>query len=42
LEAKPAVDRFIGFGRYTVRERVRAGADAFIMRLAELPGVIDG
>src|SRR4051812_24473302 len=30
LEAKPVVDRFIGFGRYTVRPKVQAAADAFI------------
>jgi phosphoserine phosphatase len=36
LEAKPVVDRFIGFGRYTVRPKVQAGADAFIFSLADL------
>lgn len=36
LEAKPVVDRFVGFGRYTVRPKVQAGADAFIYSLAEL------
>jgi phosphoserine phosphatase len=36
LESKPVVDRFIGFGRYTVRPKVQAGADAFIFSLAEL------
>lgn len=36
LEAKPVVDRFIGFGRYTVRSKVQAGADAFIYSLADL------
>jgi phosphoserine phosphatase len=36
LEAKPAVDCFVGFGRYTVREKVRDGADFFINALDEL------
>ncbi|MEO7415030.1 MAG: HAD-IB family phosphatase [Opitutaceae bacterium] len=36
LESKPVVDRFIGFGRYTVRPKVEAGADAFIFSLADL------
>jgi phosphoserine phosphatase len=36
LEAKPLVDRFIGFGRYASRERVKREADAFIMSLDEL------
>ena len=40
LEAKPAVDGFIGFGRYLAREKVRAGADAFIYSLAELPALL--
>ena len=30
LEAKPAVDLFIGFGGVAVRERVRAEADVFV------------
>jgi len=30
LEAKPAVDRFIGFGGVVVRGRVKEGADAYI------------
>jgi len=30
LEAKPAVDRFIGFGGVVARERVKAGADVFV------------
>jgi phosphoserine phosphatase len=30
LEAKPAVDRFIGFGGVVVRERVKENADVFI------------
>lgn len=36
LESKPVVDRFIGFGRYTVRPKVQAAADAFIFSLADL------
>ncbi len=40
LEAKPEVDRFVGFGRYLAREKVRAGADAFIYSLAELPALL--
>ena len=40
LEAKPVVDRFVGFGRYLVREKVRAGAGAFIYALAELPALL--
>lgn len=30
----------IGFGRYAVRPKVKAGADAFIMSLAELPELV--
>jgi len=40
LEVKGDVDKVIGFGRYVVRPKVKAGADAFIMSLAELPGVV--
>jgi len=36
LEAKPVVDRFIGFGRYVTRARVKAEAGAFITSLDEL------
>ena len=42
LEARPAVDRFIGFGRYVVRARVQAEADAFIRALDELPALLAG
>ncbi len=42
LETKPAVDLFVGFGRYADREKVRAGAGAFIMGLAELPPLLEG
>lgn len=40
LEAKPVVDRFIGFGRYTARPKVQAGADAFIYSLADLLALV--
>jgi phosphoserine phosphatase len=36
LEAKPELDLFIGFGGYAAREKVRAGADAFVGRLEEI------
>jgi len=36
LEAKPVVDRFIGFGRYMVRPRVKAEAASFIVSLDQL------
>lgn len=36
LETKPEVDLFVGFGRYVVRDKVKAGASAFIHRLDEL------
>jgi phosphoserine phosphatase len=40
LEAKPAADLFVGFGRYVTRERVRREADHFINSLADLPGLL--
>jgi phosphoserine phosphatase len=40
LETMPVVDRFIGFGRYTVRSRVQAEAHSFIHSLAELPALL--
>ena len=40
LEVKGDADRFIGFGRYAERPKVRAGSDAFIKRLAELPALL--
>jgi len=40
LEVKGDVDKVIGFGRYVVRPKVKAGADAFIMSLDQLPGVL--
>ena len=36
LEARPVVDRFIGFGRYVVRPRVKAEAASFIVSLDQL------
>ena len=36
LETKEEVDLFVGFGRYTERAKVKAGAHAFIKSLAEL------
>jgi len=36
LETKPVVDLFVGFGGYAERPKVKAGAAAFIHRLAEL------
>ena len=40
LEVKGDADKVIGFGRYAVRAKVRAGADAFITSLGELAGVV--
>jgi phosphoserine phosphatase len=40
LEVKGDADIVIGFGRYAVRPKVKAGADAFIMSLAELPELV--
>ncbi len=42
LEAKPVVDQFVGFGRYTVRAKVKAEAHAFVHSLAELPALLKG
>ena len=36
LETKPVVDRFVGFGRYTARERVKAEAHDFVFGLDAL------
>lgn len=41
LEAKAVADLFVGFGRYAVREKVRSGADAFIVSLDALPGLLE-
>jgi phosphoserine phosphatase len=40
LETKPFVDLFVGFGRYTAREKVRRESAAFIMSLGELTALI--
>lgn len=40
LEAKPVVDLFVGFGRYTERTKVKAGAHQFIYSLADLPPLL--
>lgn len=42
LETQPLVERFIGFGRYAERERVRDGADRFIRGFAELEDALAG
>jgi phosphoserine phosphatase len=42
LETAPDVDLFVGFGRYVVREKVRAGAGTFILALRELPALLRG
>ena len=41
LEARSECDQFIGFGRYAVREKVKAGADHFILSLDELLRLLD-
>ncbi len=40
LEVQGDVDFVVGFGGYAVREKVKAGADAFITRLSELPPIL--
>jgi phosphoserine phosphatase len=40
LETIGLVDLFVGFGRYTERARVMAGAHAFIYSLADLPDLL--
>ena len=40
LEVKGDADKVVGFGRYAVRAKVKAGADAFITSLDQLPGVV--
>lgn len=40
LETKPEVDLFVGFGRYVAREKVRAGAAAFVRSLDDLPALL--
>ena len=40
LETQPVVDRFIGFGRYTERAKVKAAAQAYVYRLADVPALL--
>ena len=40
LEVKGDADKVIGFGRYVVRTKVKAGADVFITSLDQLVGVV--
>lgn len=40
LETRDEVDLFVGFGRYTERAKVKAGAHAFLHSLAELPPLL--
>jgi phosphoserine phosphatase len=40
LEVQGDVDFVVGFGGYAVREKVRQGADAFILSLSELPALL--
>lgn len=42
LETAGVVDRFVGFGRYADRQRVREGAGRFIRSMAELPAALEG
>ena len=40
LEAKPVVDLFVGFGRYTAREKVKREAAQFIYSLSSLAEIL--
>lgn len=40
LETKDGVDLFIGYGKYTDRQKVREGADHFIYSLADILDII--
>jgi phosphoserine phosphatase len=40
LETQPVVDQFIGFGRYTERAKVKAGAHAYVYSLADVPALL--
>jgi len=40
LEVQGDVDFVVGFGGYAVREKVKNGADAFILKLSELPPIL--
>jgi len=41
LEVQGDVDFVVGFGGYAVREKVKQGADAFILSFSELPALLD-
>ena len=41
LETAPTVDRFIGFGRYTPRKRVKEEAEYFVYALDEVISLLD-
>lgn len=41
LETRGEVDRFVGFGRYVARAKVKAEAEAFVTALAELTQLLD-
>jgi phosphoserine phosphatase len=41
LEVQGDVDFVVGFGGYAIREKVRQGADAFILSFAELPALLE-
>ncbi len=40
LETKSAVELFIGYGGFVAREKVQAGAEKFVNRLADVVGMI--
>jgi len=40
LETKPHVDKFIGYGKYTPREKVQAEADYFVYSLADILPIV--
>lgn len=41
LETQPYVDTFIGFGKYTPRDKVKAEADHFIYSLDEIISIVE-
>ena len=41
LEVQGDVDFVVGFGGYAIREKVKQGADAFILSFSELPALLD-
>ncbi|MCC5789242.1 MAG: HAD-IB family phosphatase [Opitutales bacterium] len=40
LETKPEVDLFLGYGGVVEREKVKAGADAYLTRMEDLPSLL--